>query len=80
MPSDKPITEERIRQALVTVAYIISTYGEAEYLPLMERLEQELERYKDGRDPLSRARAILKAYAEEDCKVASETAKAAATT
>jgi hypothetical protein len=62
-PSDQPITEARIRQALVTVASIISTYGETEYLPLMERLEKELERYKEGRDPLSRARAILKAYA-----------------
>ena len=64
MPIDAPITEARIRHALVAVAYIISTYGEVEYLPLMERLERELERYKEGRDPLSRARAILKAHAE----------------
>ncbi|MDE5465229.1 hypothetical protein [Bradyrhizobium sp. CSS354] len=61
-PTDAPITEARIRQALVTVAYIISTYGEVEYSPLLERLERELERYREGRDPVSRARAILKAY------------------
>lgn len=63
-PIDAPITEARIRRALVTVAHIISTFGETEYQPLMERLERELERYKEGRDPVSRARAILKTYAE----------------
>jgi hypothetical protein len=31
---------------------------------LMERLEKEMEQYREGRDPLSRARAILKAHAE----------------
>ena len=63
MQGDQPITEARIKQALVAVAYIISTYGETEYLPLMERLEKELEQHREGRDPLSRARAILKTYA-----------------
>jgi hypothetical protein len=61
--SEQPITEARIRRALVTVAHIISTYGETEYLSLMERLERELERHREGRDPVSRARAILKAHA-----------------
>ncbi|MET4030121.1 MULTISPECIES: hypothetical protein [unclassified Bradyrhizobium] len=64
MPIDAPISEVRIRRALVTVAHIIATYGEVEYLDLMERLEQELERHREGRDPLSRARAILNAHAE----------------
>ncbi len=63
LPSeDALITEARSRQALVTVAHIIAVYGEVEYLPLMERLEAELARYRDGRDPRSRALAILKAY------------------
>ena len=66
IPPDAPITEARIRRALVTVAHIIATYGETEYLPLMERLEKELERYQQGRDPVSRAVAILKAHAETE--------------
>jgi hypothetical protein len=67
LPTDDAlITEERIRQALVTVAHIISTFNEVEYLPLMERLERELERYREGRDPLSRARAILQAHKNEN--------------
>ncbi|UGY28172.1 hypothetical protein HU675_0016205 [Bradyrhizobium septentrionale] len=61
---DAPITEARIRQALVAVAYIIATYGETEYVALLERLEAELERYREGRDPVSRARAILQAHAD----------------
>jgi len=58
-----PITEPRVRQALVTVAHIISTCGEVEYMPLLERLEAELARYREGRDPLARAKAILQAHA-----------------
>ncbi|WP_210421621.1 hypothetical protein [Bradyrhizobium japonicum] len=66
MPIDAPITEARIRRALVAVAYVISTYGEVEYLPLMERLEAELERHREGRDAVSRARAILQAHAKTE--------------
>jgi hypothetical protein len=62
MPTDAPITEARIRRALVAIAFVIATYGETEYLPLMERLEAELARYREGRDPRSRALAILQAY------------------
>lgn len=61
---DAPITEARIRQALVIVAYVISKHGRSEYGPLLERLERELERYREGRDPISRARAILQAHSE----------------
>ena len=64
MPIDAPITEARIRQALVTVATIIATLGETEYLPLLDRLERELALYRDGLDPIGRARAILQAHAE----------------
>lgn len=63
-PDDAPITEVRIQRALVAVAYVISECGRSEYGPLLERLEHELERHREGRDPLSRARAILKAHAE----------------
>ena len=63
LPSTQPITQERIKRALVTVAHVIATYGETHYLPLMERLEKELETFRSGRDPVSRARAILKAHA-----------------
>jgi hypothetical protein len=65
-PTDALITEARIRHALVTVAHVISKHGRTEYGPLLERLEKELEQYREGRDPLSRARAILKAYAETE--------------
>ena len=47
----------------MAVAYVISTYGETQYLPLMERLERELLMFKEGRDPVSRARAILQVHA-----------------
>ncbi|QIG97520.1 hypothetical protein [Bradyrhizobium sp. 6(2017)] len=59
MQGDQPITEARIKQALVAVAYVISEYGRTEYGPLMERLERELLMYREARDPMSRARAIL---------------------
>lgn len=61
-PTDAPITEARIKAALVAVAYVISEHGRTEYGPLMERLERELSMYREARDPLSRARAILQAY------------------
>jgi hypothetical protein len=65
MPSDAPITEARIRRALVAVAYVISEHGRTEYGPLLERLERELLMYREARDPLSRARAILQAHADQ---------------
>jgi hypothetical protein len=61
----QPITEARIKAALVVVASIIAD-GSPEYLPILERLENELERFKAGRDPRSRALAILKAYEAEN--------------
>lgn len=64
LPTDAPITETRIREALLAVAYVISEHGRTEYGPLLERLERELLMYREARDPLSRARAILKANEE----------------
>lgn len=62
----QPITEARLKQALIAVAHVISKHGRKEYGPLMERLERELLMYREARDPLSRARAILQEYAEQD--------------
>jgi hypothetical protein len=62
-PPDAPITEARIKAALVAVAHVISEHGRTEYGPLLERLERELLMYREARDPLSRARAILQAHA-----------------
>ncbi|MET3970816.1 hypothetical protein [Bradyrhizobium sp. S3.9.1] len=73
MPFDAPITEARIRQALLAVAYVISEHGRTEYGPLMERLEQELAMYREARDPLSRARAILQAYGATQEQAEAET-------
>jgi hypothetical protein len=58
-PNDQPITQARLQQALVAVAYVISEYGRTEYGPLLERLERELLMYREARDPVSRARRIL---------------------
>jgi hypothetical protein len=47
--------------AIGVVANAICTYNEVEYSPLLDRLEKELAYYKERRDPVSRARAILQA-------------------
>jgi hypothetical protein len=57
----EPITAERIERCLRAVAYIIVTYGNVEYEPLMTRLESELAKFKGGTEAVSRARAILDA-------------------
>ncbi|MGY8633835.1 hypothetical protein RAD15_15265 [Bradyrhizobium sp. 14AA] len=62
MSADSPITEESIRRALLVVARVITECNRPEYGPLLERLERELQMYKEARDPVSRARAILQAY------------------
>jgi hypothetical protein len=69
--ADEPITIERIEQALRDVAYIIAEYGEVQCVPLMERLERELKLYKEARDPVSRARAILKEHADRSKEITS---------
>lgn len=66
---DKPVTAERIEQALHDIAYIIAEYGRTEYAPLMERLEKELQYYREARDPISRARAILKEHAKREKEI-----------
>ena len=57
--SDQPITEARIKAALLAVAHVISKHGRTEYGALLERLERELLMYREARDPVSRARRIL---------------------
>ena len=59
--NERMVMVERLEAAVRVVAYAISTYGEVEYAPLLDRLEKELSYYKEGRDPVSRARAILQA-------------------
>jgi hypothetical protein len=57
--AEKPVTAEAIEELLHFVAYLIAEKGRVEYGPLLERLERELILYKEARDPVSRARAIL---------------------
>jgi hypothetical protein len=60
---DKPVTKERVERALRFVARLITEKGMVEYLPLLERIEQEYHKFDTGeaRDPINRARAVLKA-------------------
>lgn len=57
----EPISEERIEGALRIVAYIIDLHGEV-YLPIFERLENELIAARKRRAPAERARRLLESY------------------
>jgi hypothetical protein len=59
--NERAVMVGRLENAIRVVAHVIATYGEVEYAPLLDRLEKELAYYKEGRDPMSRARAILQA-------------------
>lgn len=61
--TEAPITEARLRCALVAAAYIVTTHGDV-YAPIFERLEREHEQIKREQDPLSRARRLLSAHVE----------------
>ncbi|WP_152535719.1 hypothetical protein [Bradyrhizobium sp. Ai1a-2] len=63
--NDEPITEARIKRALLVVARVISECDRPEYGPLLERLERELQMFMEGRDPVSRARAILAEHSDK---------------
>jgi len=60
VPDDQPITAERIERALVVLAQLMELEQEPRYAPLLDRLERELAVYKQERDPISRARRILR--------------------
>jgi hypothetical protein len=65
-PASDPVTMvARLENAIQGVARVIATYGEVEYAPLLDRLEKELAYYNEGRDPVSRARAILEKYGQQ---------------
>ena len=57
---DRPITAGRIERALVVLAQLMELEQEPRYAPLLDRLERELAVYKQERDPISRARRILR--------------------
>lgn len=59
--STQPITEARVRRALVAAAYTVTTHGQA-YAPIFERLEREMEMMERRQDPLSRAQRVLAAH------------------
>jgi hypothetical protein len=61
-----PVTVERLEEALQVIATLIVEHGRDDYIPIMERLEKELANYKEARDPVSRARAILKRQAAKE--------------
>jgi hypothetical protein len=54
------VTEERLEQAVVKMAYIVLRHGEV-YAPLFDRLEAELDLVRRKRSPTERARRALEA-------------------
>ncbi|SHN18599.1 hypothetical protein [Roseibium suaedae] len=57
--SSKPITIERVAAALIKLAWLIERTPEGEkFLPLFERLENELAALQDKQDTMSRVRRL----------------------
>lgn len=63
-PSDDndELTAERIERALVLLAFAITATGEKRAGPLVDRLERELDHYRNTPDPIERARRILEGH------------------
>lgn len=55
------VTIERIERALVLAAHVVMLDGEV-YLPLFNRLENELQSARRQADAMSRARTLLESY------------------
>lgn len=59
----EPVTTERIERALTFVAYLVARDDEGEvYLPILDRLEEELADRRRMELPRNRARRLLSAY------------------
>lgn len=56
----QPLTVERVERALLLIAYAMELDGEV-YVPIYEKLEQELEPLRRTRDTMERARQRLEA-------------------
>ena len=56
---DDRVTVERLRAALATVAYGVVNFGDA-YIPIMERLERELEDAQNDNSPRRRAERLVR--------------------
>ena len=60
---DEPVTAERIERALALVAYLVGRDDEGEvYVPILDRLEEELALARKVERPRDRARRLLAAY------------------
>lgn len=57
----QPVTIERIERALVLMAHVVMLDGEV-YLPIFNRLEEELQAARRQRDTMFRARQIVEGY------------------
>jgi hypothetical protein len=61
-----PVTPERIERALRLVAYLVARDDEGEvYLPILDRLEEELAQCHRRERPRDRARRLLAAQVTE---------------
>ena len=56
-----PVTVERLERGLVLLAHFIALDGDV-YVPLFNRLEEELQKAHRQRDTMSRARQIVENY------------------
>lgn len=56
----QPLTVERVERALLLIAFAMELDGEV-YVPIYEKLEQELETLRRTRDTMERARQRLEA-------------------
>jgi hypothetical protein len=62
----EPVTPERIERALRLVAYLVARDDEGEvYLPILDRLEEELSDCRRREPPRDRALRLLTAHAVE---------------
>ncbi|MRX32836.1 hypothetical protein [Aminobacter sp. MDW-2] len=64
MSSKRTFTVEEIERVLAAVAYIVVRHGE-EYVPLLDRVEQELEEARKRSSQRDRARRILASLTKE---------------
>jgi hypothetical protein len=61
----EPVTLDRLEQALAVAAYAVVKYG-AQFAPLFERMEREIEEARRRFDgPAERAARLLEVYARE---------------
>lgn len=60
-PAEQKVTLDRVERGLVLLAHVIALDGEV-YVPLFDRLEEELQALQRKQDTMNRARQIVENY------------------